>query len=239
MTIFHFKCTECDGMIYADTVDVGGTAVCQDCDQLVMIPPRTFDCECRFCGAHLEAEAHERGNTVPCPSCGKIIVLGKKKKAKSALVTREQSRPAQRARSIMAQRTDSGDLNIQVNVHPDSQGPTYEGVRPSANYTQAINAKGEGASIGFFSGLMIGILTIPFGCCFFSLIPGFAEMPGLMLAGWVALAAIIGMGTGLMYLKGLCPYCGAELTVWGGKDGKHCKACKNRVVVRNERFYTV
>jgi DNA-directed RNA polymerase subunit RPC12/RpoP len=42
-----------------------------------------------------------------------------------------------------------------------------------------------------------------------------------------------------MFLKGECPYCGTATSVMSNQLGTDCKACKQRILVKKNRFYRV
>ena len=90
---------------------------------------------------------------------------------------------------------------------------------------------GSGTTLGV--SLLVGIVTFGLG------------IPLLLIcfpigAGLLAVGMIVPIyGTMVGFLRGPCPYCAHEVAVLASKTGITCRACKNRIVVRNRDFVRV
>lgn len=85
-----------------------------------------------------------------------------------------------------------------------------------------------------FTNVVIGVILIILGL----IIPIIG--PILIFLGVASLlASIVGPFLGIKALRLPCPYCETEIAVMNNKKGVTCKACKQRVVIRNNEFIKI
>jgi len=88
-----------------------------------------------------------------------------------------------------------------------------------------------GASV---TSLSMGVILIVLGL----IIPVIG--PILIFVGVISLfSSIIGPFLGIKPLRLPCPYCGTEIAVMNSKKGINCKACKQRVVIKDNEFIKI
>lgn len=90
--------------------------------------------------------------------------------------------------------------------------------------------------------VVIGLTLIGMGCGWkaFFLFLNFGKIGSIVGYGLIVmgilnpvLAVVMEIGG---YLKGKCPYCGYEVTAPKDSPGEDCPSCKQRILIREQRF---
>lgn len=101
--------------------------------------------------------------------------------------------------------------------------------------TETESAKASGAAVGCMGGLAgSGCLLVLGGLLSATGIGAIIGVP-MILAG--LLLPFIGPILGFNSIKGPCPYCGYSVQALPTDPGLNCPACKQRIVVREKRFF--
>ena len=93
------------------------------------------------------------------------------------------------------------------------------------------NAGGTGAGVGCLTGPMTGFILIVIG-----VMVSFTGI-GLIMGIPLILIGIAYPFIGRSLIKGPCPYCGSAVSAFGFKTGITCLACKERIVIRDGKFF--
>jgi len=113
----------------------------------------------------------------------------------------------------------------------------------SAKNTIAIKNRETGAALGAINGVTAAMVVVFYGCYLLLYGKGyhtpnyFWEWTFLGLA--ILVAAIFTFWGLYQYRQGKCPYCDkfiGGITIMGKLK---CKSCKNRIIVKDERFWTI
>ena len=91
------------------------------------------------------------------------------------------------------------------------------------------NAGGTG--VGCLTGPMTGFILIVIGA-----MVSFTGI-GLIMGIPLILIGIAYPFIGRSLIKGPCPYCGSAMSAFGFKKGITCLACKERIVIRDGKFF--
>ena len=93
------------------------------------------------------------------------------------------------------------------------------------------NAKREVTGVGCLTGPMVGFILIVIG-----VMVSFTGI-GLIIGIPLILIGIAYPLIGRSLIKGPCPYCGSEVSAFGFKTGITCLACKERIAIRDMKFF--
>ncbi|NLN94932.1 MAG: hypothetical protein GX128_02035 [Bacteroidales bacterium] len=101
----------------------------------------------------------------------------------------------------------------------------------------ANSAIGEGMAIGCLSGTITSVLCIIVGILLSSTVIGILIGGPLIIYG--LFGPFYGMYRGLGALKGICPYCGYEISSPYAVKSMKCPICKNRVIIKDNKFIKI
>jgi DNA-directed RNA polymerase subunit RPC12/RpoP len=103
--------------------------------------------------------------------------------------------------------------------------------------TEAQDEKGFGVATGALGGLVgsgclviVGILLT---------LTGIGALIGIPLILLGLAMPFVGGALGLSAIKGPCPYCGHAIHTDSTKLGLDCPACKQRIVIKDKKFYRI
>jgi DNA-directed RNA polymerase subunit RPC12/RpoP len=258
-------CAKCGAPVTITERGIALVGRCERCGTRLFLPlgyaeSSAVDTSARTDRNDLSAVSEDRAEQfVLCSTCGKGISEDSEfcyhcgADLSHTAGTRVPPNRETRSASGVADRTSgqgtdwrtSGSGGAERGEIPPGPSPILEGRRSrevaetqyESGSTEARSAKVEGAAVGLASGVAAG------GCFFIAglllTVTGIGAIIGIPMMIGAFLGPLIGLGRGAEKLKGDCPYCGMEIEAEHANMGVTCRVCKQRVIVRKQRFCRV
>ena len=187
--------------------------------------------QCPHCAQDLEVPREIIGEGLVCPACkGHITLKQRQPRLKSA--PKRYVQPPQHPHNL---ETDSQKPQIGQLSPPESE--LFAPQLPQLQSTVAQRAILEGIFMGVIAGGILAVLLFfvfaPFVKIFFPTLGNILQTYG------VVACPVLGLLKGLTHKKGNCPWCGISISAYGMQEGVDCRACKKRIVIRDNRFLKV
>ncbi len=97
--------------------------------------------------------------------------------------------------------------------------------------------KGIGILLGGVAGWVMALMLISIGgiLC----LTGIGAIIGIPMILGGLMTPFIGIWIGATSIKGLCPYCGYEVSCSSKIPGINCPSCNKRIIIREKKFYKI
>lgn len=103
--------------------------------------------------------------------------------------------------------------------------------------TQTQSEAKNGLNTHIIAGILVGIVGVYIG---YNMIIDYSSiLLGVIFIIVGILSPVLGYSMGQNQISGNCPYCGHNLLSYKTSQSTKCKACRQRVIIRDNRYWTI